>query len=185
MDIKKYRVVCTRPEMSDDIYIDIAPDSGVIHDQIFSSRQQLHQQSGGQQRLEKLYGSIYLEDNNGEISIDFPPIEAEKGTAAYQKQLEEYELLEPKIVRRYKKMRAAGRDTTLFIHDIGSMLLNLDSKEEKSDFPMVPKNLQEERIAQQKAEFTAIRERRLMSERKRASLVVPAWRRFQKEYSGD
>lgn len=194
MDIKKYRVVCTKPEMSDDIYIDIAPDSGVIHDQIFFSRLQLNRQTGGQP-MHRLYGSIYLEDNNGELSVDFPPIQAKEGTPDYDKKQKEFAALKPRIIECYQNMREAGMESTLFIYDIDQMfektaeivaISETDNSYMRKHFKqLAPQNPQEEKLARQREEFNAVRQRRIASEQKRMTDKIPAWRRFQNEYSGD
>ena len=205
MDIKKYRVVCSQPQMSDEIYIDIAPDNGVIHDQIFFSRLQLHRQEGGQ-LLNRVCGSIYLQDNNGEILVEFPPIEAKEGSPDYEKQQQKkYDMLEPLIRERYQSMRDSGMESTLFVCGIEQMFektltnlskeaVELQNKAEKNagsvffrkhSHQIYPQTPQEERILKQKEEFISVRVRRITGEQKRASDIVPAWRRFQKEYSGD
>ena len=194
MDIKRYRVVCSKPEMSDDIYIDIAPDGGVIHDQIFFSRLLLNRQTCDQ-LMHRVYGSIYLEDNNGEISIAFPPIQIKEGSTDYNKRQKEIAALETRILERYRNMRNAGLESTLFIYDIDQMLERTSEITTKSDTnnaymhkhfeQLAPRNPQEEKIAQQREEFNAIRQRRIASEQKRTIDKIPAWRRFQKEYSGD
>lgn len=204
MDIKKYRVVCSQPQMSDEIYIDIAPENGVIHDQIFFSRLQLHRQENGQP-LHKLCSPIYLQDNNGEILVEFPPIDAQVNTPDYEKQQQKYNTLEPKIIERYRNMRDSGKESTLFIYGIDQMAAKqLDRSAQKTadvsvgaennadnefirkhSHQIYPQTPQEERILKQKEEFISVRVRRITGEQKRASDIVPAWRRFQKEYSGD
>ena len=77
MEVKKYKVVCSQPKFSDEIYIDIAPDNGVIHDQIFFSRMLLHRQVNNHP-LSRLFGSIYLQEINNDISVEFPKPQARK-----------------------------------------------------------------------------------------------------------
>ena len=120
MEVKKYRVVCSQPKFSDEIYIDIAPDSGIIHDQIFFSRIQLHKQFDNQP-LSRLYGSIYLQDCDGNISVEFPKPQARKDTPDYEGIMKRYNELEPKIVERYEAMKKSGEETTLFVYSVDQM----------------------------------------------------------------
>lgn len=215
MEIKKYKVVCSQPKFSDEIYIDIAPDSGIIHDQIFYSRNLLHRQTS-HQPLSRLYGSIYLQDNNGKISVEFPAPQARKGSPDYDGIMKQYAELEPKIVARYQEMINSGQETTLFVCSVSQMfepseLNNTEAdafeqkrrakmrqieeltakstsykqKHEAQTAPKAPQTLQEEEHQQQIAEFTGIRRRRIAGEQKRASTPLAAWQRFQKQYSGD
>jgi len=210
MDFKKYKVVCSQPKFSDEIYIDIAPDSGVIHDQIFFSRMQLHKQIDNKP-LSRLYGSIYLQDCNGEIIVSFPAPEVRKNTPDYEGIKRRYDELEQKIIERYKQMRENNRETTLFLYSVSQMFetsaekiaegdaferkrrekMKAISVKTKSDYlqkhaeQLSPNSYQEERMIQEKAKFVAIRERRIEGEQKRASETIPAWLRFQSQYSGD
>lgn len=212
MDVKKYRVVCSQAQFSEEVYIDIAPDNGVIHDQIFFSRIQLHKQIDNQP-LSRLYGSIYLNDNNGNITVEFPAPQAKKDSPDYEAIKKQYDALEPKIVRRYQQMVASGQETTLFVYSINQMFELSESKnaevesfarkrrakmreveektskysekhalELKHEFPQT---LQEEQRLRQEKLFEDAKERRIYSEHKRAGETAPAWLRFQKLYSGD
>ena len=107
MTINKYKVVCSQPQFSDHVYIDIAPSQGIIHDQIFFSRIQLHRQISTQP-LSRLYGSIYLTDNNGDINVEFPSPQARKNTPDYQSCLKQYANLEQQIIECYKEMLKSG-----------------------------------------------------------------------------
>lgn len=210
MELKKYKVVCSQPKFSDEIYIDIAPDSGVIHDQIFFSRIQLHKQIDNKP-LSRLYGSIYLQDCNGEITVSFPTPQARKNTPDYEGIKRRYAQLEQKIIERYKNMRQDGRETTLFLYSVNQMFEMSEDKIAEGDAferrrrekmksvsvktspdylqkhaeQLSPQSYQEERMIQEKAKFVAIRERRIKGEQKRASETIPAWLRFQNQYSGD
>lgn len=210
MEIKKYRVVCSQPKFSDEIYIDIAPDSGIIHDQIFFSRIQMHKQIDNHP-LSRLYGSIYLQDCDGEISVEFPKPQARKNTPDYEGIIKRYTELEPKIVERYKEMRKAGVESTLFVYSIDQMFETSEDKMAEGDAferkrrekmqaishkapsdyrlkhagQLSPSSYQEERILLEKEKFAAIRERRIESEHKRATETMSAWQRFQAQYSGD
>lgn len=209
MEMKKYRVVCSQPKFSDEIYIDIAPDNGVIHDQIFFSRIQLHKQISTQP-LSRLYGSIYLQDCDGDIRVEFPKPKARVNTPDYEGIKKRYSELEPEIINRYKKMRENGNESTLFVYSIDQMFEESESKnaeaeafenkrrkkmkeikiqtttyKQKHAEQLSPSSFREERILQEQRKFAAIRERRIEGEHKRAADVVPAWLRFQKVYSGD
>ena len=210
MEVKKYRVVCSQPKFSDEIYIDIAPVEGTIHDQIFFSRIMLHKQVDNQP-LSRMYGSIYLDDNNGAVSVKFPEPQARKNTPDYRGIKSRYSELEPEIIERYRRMVAAGRETTLFLYSIDQMFETSESKnaeaeafenkrrkkmqdievrtsatyKQKHAEQLSPSSFQEERMLQEQRKFAAIRERRIEGEHKRAADVIPAWLRFQKVYSGD
>lgn len=210
MEVKKYRVVCSQPKFSDEIYIDIAPVNGTIHDQIFFSRIMLHKQVDSQP-LSRMYGSIYLNDNDGVVNVIFPEPQARKNMPDYKGIKSRYSELEPEIIDRYRKMVAAGQETTLFLYSIDQMFEESESvnaeaaafenkrRKKMQDIEMktsgtykqkhieqvYPHSCQEERILQEKAKFAAIRERRMEAEHKRASETIPAWLRFQKVYSGD
>lgn len=210
MEVKKYRVVCSQPKFSDEIYIDIAPDSGVIHDQIFFSRIQLHKQISNQP-LSRLYGSIYLQDNNGDITVEFPKPQARINTPDYEGVKKRYTELEPQIIERYLKMKEKGRESTLFVYSIDQMFEEFESKNDEAEAfakrrerkmkeveiktsgayrqkhaaQISPQSFQEEKMLQERRKFAAIRERRIEGEHKRAADTMPAWLRFQKVYSGD
>lgn len=210
MEIKKYRVVCSQPKFSDDIYIDIAPDDGIIHDQIFFSRIMLHKQINNQP-LSRLYGSIYLNDNNGEIEVEFPKLKVRKNAPDYEAAQKRMAGLGVKIIERYRKMKDEGQESTLYVYGIDQMFEMSESKNAEADAferkrrakmrkveiktaseyrkkhaeQLFPHSFQEERIQMEKEKFNASRERRIEGERKRASESMPAWMRFQKVYSGD
>lgn len=211
MDAKKYKVVCSQPRFSDKIYIDIAPENGVIHDQIFFSRIQLHRQTDNTP-LERLYGSIYLQDVNGEITVEFPTPQARKNSPEYEGIQRRYAELKVKIVDRYNKMIAAGQESTLNVVGVNQMfelsefknveaaaferrrrekmkklgILSEDSSyKEKHAEELSPRTPQEEKYLQNKENFEAVRKRRLRGEQKRSTETMPAWLRFQKQYSGD
>lgn len=187
---KTYKVVCTKPELSDDIYIDIAPSEGIIHEQIYFSRMQLHRQQNSAP-LKRFGGQIYLHDNDGNITIEFPNADKEikdrYDDSAYAK-------LEERILRRYQQMRLACLDSTLFVYNIDEMFDIIERKKdiaesvsykEKHRQQLYPQSPQEERLLQQADEFIAIQEHRIIAEQKRAEETIPAWLRFQKQYSGD
>ncbi|MBR1601063.1 MAG: hypothetical protein IJ677_05730 [Alphaproteobacteria bacterium] len=211
MEVKKYRVVCSQPKFSDELYIDIAPVNGTIHDQIFFSRMQLHKAIDGQP-LSRLYGSIYLNDYNGDVAVEFPKPQARKNTPDYEGLMKRYDELKQKIIARYNKMRIAGQETTLPVCSIDRMfemsetknaeadafqrrcklkmekvaeLTQKDSYKQKHFEQAFPQTFQEEQLLHKKEELSAVRERRVEAERKRATETIPAWLRFQREYSGD
>ena len=210
MEIKKYRVVCSQPKFSDEVYIDIAPVDGTIHDQIFFSRIQLHKQLSTQP-LSRMYGSIYLNDNNGEIEVEFPKLQVRKNAPDYETAQKRVADLEVKIIERYQKMKDEGQESTLFLYSIDQMFETSETRnaeaeafenkrrkkmkdieartsstyKQKHAEQLSPNSFQEERMLKEKEKFAAIRERRLEGEQKRAADVIPAWLRFQKVYSGD
>lgn len=210
MEAKKYRVVCSQPKFSDEIYIDIAPVEGTIHDQIFFSRIQLHKQVDNKP-LSRLYGSIYLLDCDGDVMVEFPKPQARKNTPDYEGVKKRYAELEPKIVERYQKMKENGQESTLFVYSVDQMFETSESRnaeaeafenkrrkkmqeikvqtsatyKQKHAKQISPQSFQEERILQEQRKFAAIRDRRIEVEHKRAADTMPAWYRFQKVYSGD
>lgn len=210
MEAKKYRVVCSQPKFSDEIYIDIAPVEGTIHDQIFFSRIQLHKQVDNKP-LSRLYGSIYLLDCDGDVMVEFPKPQARKNTPDYEGVKKRYAELEPKIVERYQKMKENGQESTLFVYSVDQMFetsesINAEAEafenkrrkkmqeikvqtsatyKQKHAKQISPQSFQEERILQEQRKFAAIRDRRIEVEHKRAADTMPAWLRFQKVYSGD
>lgn len=210
MEAKKYRVVCSQPKFSDEIYIDIAPVEGTIHDQIFFSRIQLHKQVDNKP-LSRLYGSIYLLDCDGDVMVEFPKPQARKNTPDYEGVKKRYAELEPKIVERYQKMKENGQESTLFVYSVDQMFETSESRnaeaeafenkrrkkmqeikvqtsatyKQKHAKQIFPQSFQEERILQEQRKFAAIRDRRIEVEHKRAADTMPAWYRFQKVYSGD
>ena len=215
MEIKRYKVVCSQPRLSDEIYIDIAPDGGIIHDQIFFSRIQLNKQLNNQP-LSRLFGSIYLQDSNGDISVEFPKPQARKDSPIYQGVMRQYSFLEPQIAETYRKMKQAGMESTLFVYGVNEMFeMSAEKNAEAEAFerrrrekmrkieeqtaktesykqkhntqlsPQGPQTPQEEQRLKRARQFAAIRERRIAGEQKRAADVIPAWLKFQKVYSGD
>ncbi len=215
MEVKKYKVVCSQPRFSDDVYIDIAPHEGIIHDQIFFSRIQLHRQTGAQP-LARLFGSIYLEDNNGDIKVEFPKPQSRKDSPLYQAVIKQYIYMEPQIIETYRKMRQADQESTLFVYGVNQMFepsaennaeaeaferkrarkmqeiaektastATPSSYKQKHIERIVPQTPQEEERLKREAQFAAIRERRIAGEQKRAQDPLSAWQRFQKDYSGD
>ena len=215
MEVKKYKVVCSQPKFSDEIYIDIAPDKGIIHDQIFFSRIQLHRETS-QQPLARLFGSIYLQEINNDISVEFPKPPARKDSPEYFSILKQQKELEPQIIERYRKMRQSGRESTLFVCSVNQMFELSEEKNAEADaferkrrakmqfiaeqtetptdykqkhaaqlMSQEPQTPQEEQRVRQAQKFAAARERRLVVEQKRAQDPLAAWQRFQKEYSGD
>ncbi len=215
MEVKKYKVVCSQPKFSDEIYIDIAPDNGVIHDQIFFSRSLLHRQVNNHP-LSRLFGSIYLQEINNDISVEFPKPEARKDSLEYLGILKQQRKLEPQIIERYRKMRQAGQESTLFVYSVSQMFeLSKEKNAEADAFerkrrakmklieetsgkqtdykhkhltqlaPQEAQSPQEEQRIKQKERFVAARNRRIAAEQKRATQPLAAWQRFQKEYSGD
>lgn len=182
MEIKKYKVVCSQPLFSEEIYIDIAPYDNVTHEQIFFSRQTIHKQTSTK-LLQHLYGSIYLTDKDGEISIEFPKPQAEKGTLEYISEEKQYNALTPKIISRYKQMRSLGQDCTLFIQNITTIYsMPTNTGDERRNSPQTP---QEERLNQLREQFTRARNTAKLTENKRASETIPPWLRFQRDYTGD
>lgn len=212
MEIKKYKVVCSQPKFSDEIYIDIAPDKGIIHDQIYFSRIQLHREIS-QQPLSRLYGSIYLQDDNGEVSVEFPKPQARKNSPEYDGIIRQYSKLEPKIIARYRQMRENDNESTLPVCSVNQMFELSESKNAEADAferrrrakmqfieeqtgkttdykqkhvtQITPQTPQEEQRMRQAEKFAAARERRVVVEQKRAQEPLAAWQRFQKQYSGD
>jgi hypothetical protein len=212
MEIKKYKVVCSQPKFSDDIYIDIAPSDGIIHDQIYFSRIMLHRQISNQP-LSRLYGSIYLQDDNGDISVEFPKPQAPKDSPMYKGIMNQYSFLEAQIKESYHKMRQSDSESTLKVCSVNQMFELSERKnaeadafekrrrermrmiEEKTAKPasykqkhaaqIVPQTPQEEQRLQQERQIASARQLRIIVEQKRATETTPAWLRFQKEYSGD
>lgn len=212
MEIKKYKVVCSQPQFSDDIYIDIAPSHGIIHDQILFSRIQLHRQTDSQP-LARLFGSIYLEDDNGSIKVEFPKPQSRKDSPLYNAVMKQYIYLEPQIIETYRKMRQAGEESTLFIYGVNQMFETSSARnaeaeaferrrerkmreiaektapassyKQKHAAQIYPQTPQEEERQKREQQFSAARDRRIAGEQKRAQEPLAAWQRFQKEYSGD
>lgn len=198
MAVKQYKVVCSRPRFSGKMFIDIAPADGIIHDQILFSRSVLNKQTDPQP-VDNLYGSIYLRDNGSEVTVEFPPVHIRKNTPDYEGTVNRYRKLEPEIIKRYKQMRAEGRESTIHIYGISEMCAMSEDDEysemaggivtkETSTVPasyaqkhLSPKSPQEERQQQFKEQVSA---------KKRPAYspvddTVPAWLRFQRQYSGD
>ncbi len=212
MEIKKYKVVCSQPKFSDEIYIDIAPDHGIIHDQILFSRIMLHRQISNEP-LSRLYGSIYLTDNNGDVSVEFPKPQSRKGTPLYEGVMRQYSFLEPQIVDSYRKMRQSGSESTLLVCSIDQMFELSERKNAEADAfekrrcekmrmieeqtqktgdykqkhaqQLWPQTPQEEERMKMERQFSAAQKRRIAGEQKRAADIIPAWQRFQKDHSGD
>ena len=195
---KEYKVVCSKTKAGDIMYIDIAPSSGNVHDQIFFSRIQIHKNISNQP-IHRVYGSIYIQDNDGVINILFPK-EMPSEQIETQKKYNINEIhLSAKIMQQYKKMRAAGKESTLFVYDIDSMFENNISAEEakkadstggylyknKHKAKLEPQTLQEEELANAQMKNIRAQERRVAVEQKRATESMPSWLKFQKEYSGD
>ena len=208
MEIKKYKVVCSQPKFSDEIYIDIAPDHGIIHDQILFSRIILHRQISNEP-LSRLYGSIYLTDNNGDISVEFPKPQSRKGTPIYEGLMRQYSFFFLQIVESYRKMRQAGSESTLLVCSIDQMfelserknaeadaferkrrekMRMIEEKTQKHDdykqkhaHQLWPQTPQEEERMKMEEQLSASQRRRIAGEQKRATETLPARKRFQKD----
>jgi hypothetical protein len=117
MEIKEYRVVCSRPKFGGKIIVDIAPSHGVIHDQIFFSRQWLYKKQTGQDLVKYNY-SIMLRDNGaGEPYIQFPAeLNSSVQTEAARIRQRDYDELAPEILKAYQEMRAGGLESTLYVY---------------------------------------------------------------------
>lgn len=212
MEIKKNKVVCSQPKFSDDIYIDIAPSDGIIHDQIFFSRIMLHRQISNQP-LSRLYGSIYLQDDNGDVSVEFPKPQAPKDSPMYKGIINQYSFLEAQIIESYRKMRQSDSESTLKVCSVNQMFelserknaeadaferrrrekmrmieektAKTESYKQKHAEQIYPQTPQEEQRIKQEQQFASARLLRTVVEQKRAAQPLAAWQRFQKNYSGD
>ncbi len=212
MSIKTYKVVCSESQFSGVQYIDIAPSNGIIHDQIYYSRIQLHRQKETYP-LTRLFGSVYLHDNDGVVSVEFPKPQARKGSPDYEGMMRERDKMEPKIIKQYQDMINAGEESTLFVYSIDQMFDESESliaeaeaferkrrekmqkiaektggyKQKHSEQTDIkyPQSFQEEQRMQRANEFATAQKRRVAVEQKRATQPLAAWQRFQKDYSGD
>lgn len=127
---KKYRVICSKERFKDDIIVDIAPAQGVIHDMILTSRKKENT------KLEDYAGSIYLTDIEGQepeivfgtfkAKTDNVPVRKSPMYLYYESLAKE---LTPKIVQTFKKMKAAGKESTLDV----SMMDYLASKQKDDE----------------------------------------------------
>lgn len=107
MEAKKYRVICWQPSTSridDEIFVDIAPENGVIHNMMFYSRLKLYRGNDPKKNIIDRAKSVYLcvKDEKKEPEIVF-----EQMTDV------SHERLIPLIIDAYKKMREDGRESTL------------------------------------------------------------------------
>ena len=209
---KEYKVVCSKTRFNDEAsYIDIAPSKGIIHDQIFFSRILLHR-SISSQPLDRLFGSIYLQDNNGDINILFPQEANKNKIIENQGILRQYSAIKEKIIQRYQKMIFSGKESTLqYICGINEMFDSDNARnseaeayekrcrkkreqitEETNNYyknkhleQIYPKSFQEEQHIYKQQELKRTQIRRICCEQKRAQETIPSWLKFQKEYSGD
>ena len=106
MEKKEYRVICWQPSsssLSDEIFADIVPADGVIHNMIFYSRLQIFRGNQPNLMIRDIAKSIYLNViNEGEPKIVFA-----QETAVSQERLRTI------ILQTYKKMKEAGQNSTL------------------------------------------------------------------------
>lgn len=211
--MEKYRVVCSKPRFSDNIYVDIAPENGTTHEQIFFSREQLHKKISSEQ-LDLMAGSIYLQDDRGNINIDLPlPNVSKKRYLEYEAVMRLHDKLRKEIIMAYQTMRKAGKDTTLEVYSANMMMAIRNAEDEavdeynkrrqrtisyiekhkgkivanQSDYPQNP---QQEYNQQQTANFLKLKQRRTVSINHRASQdseINPIMRMKikQLQYSGD
>ncbi len=190
--MEKYRVVCSKPRFSDNIYVDIAPENGTTHEQIFFSREQLHKKISSEQ-LDLMVGSIYLQDDRGNINIDLPPPNvSKKRYLEYEAVMRLHDKLRKEIIMAYQTMRKAGKDTTLEVYSANMMMAIRNAEDEavdeynkrrqktisyvekhkgkivanQSDYPQNP---QQEYNQQQTANFLKLKQRRMISINHRAS----------------
>jgi len=211
--MKKYRVVCSKPQFANNIYVDIAPENGTTHEQIFFSREQLHKRSGGE-KLELITGSVYLQDNNGLINIDFPsPNVPKKRYLEYNAVMRLYESLKKEIITAYETMIKSGYEQTLDVYSPNMMMAIKNEQDEQinaynkrrqqqigyaekhihkinSQASNFPQNLQQENNLWQMTEFSLSCKRRVASTQNRArqdAQTDPILRMKikQMQYSGD
>ncbi len=211
MEKKNYKVVCSKLRFGNEVFVDIAPQGGVIHDQIFFSRAQLCK-AYSNQPLERLANSIYLQawEEDGQIErlkIDFPQVISEKlDKYEHERMLQLYAELEPQITAAYYEMRAGGRESTLFVYGVAEMnaLQEAERRQNGSDADgdaferrekrrraqfavkhTSPQTPQEEKLLKMAAAYVSECERRMCGEEKRAQETLPAWLRHQRQYDGD
>ena len=212
MSIKTYKVVCSESQFSGEQFVDIAPDGDVIHSQIFYSRMQIYQQTNTY-ALTRTLDAIYLKDNNGEISVEFPKVQAPEDSPEYAEMLHLQKIWKPKIVQQYQEMKQAGKETTLLISDINQLMEFSEANymDEYMDAYMlppvpceklqqvaekvhrnksaqdcqVPQSPQEERRVQRQQELARAKHYREAGKQKRAQQPLAAWQRFQERYFGD
>lgn len=106
MKKKEYRVICWQPSSSslnDEIYADIVPAEGVIHDMIFYSRLQIFRGNQPNLMIRDVAKSIYL----NVINEDEPEIVFAQETEVSHERLRQI------ILQTYKKMKEAGKNSTL------------------------------------------------------------------------
>lgn len=117
MAIKEYRVVCSRPKFGGKVIVDIAPAQGVIHDQIFFSRQWLHKKQTGEDLVKYNYSFRITVADGQEPEILYPePLNIAAESEAYRVMLRDYRELEPEILKTYKNMSANGLQSTLYVY---------------------------------------------------------------------
>lgn len=203
MELKKYRVLCWQPadaRIEDPVFIDIAPENGVIHNMMFYSRLKLYRGTNPNKNIKNIAGSIYL-SVSGEKE---PEVTFTQSSPDMQRRLL------PQILNTYKKMHEAGKETT-----INSMIsvweaemmsdefMSSDAKAEAKAFehrtqkrrnlfslkhPV--KTFQEERIQEEKIEFISSLNRRRSAMEHRASQdseinPIERMRQRMRQYDGD
>lgn len=211
MEKKNYKVVCSKLRFGQEIFVDIAPHNGVIHDQIFFSRAQLCK-AYSDLPLERLTNSIYMQaweedGKTAQLKIDFPQIINEKQDKyEYERMLQLYAELEPQIAAAYYEMRAGGRESTLFVYGVAEMnalqeaerrqngsdpdadAFERREKRRQSQFAVkhaAPQTPQEEKLQKMAAAYVGECERRICGEEKRAQETEPTWLKHQRQYDGD
>lgn len=105
MDVKKYRVICWQPQgaRDDKVYVDIAPEDGVIHDMMFYSRLRLYRATNPNKMINDVAKSVYLSVAPGkEPEIEFS-----------QRPYLPEDVLKQVILQTYRDMKESGRESTL------------------------------------------------------------------------
>lgn len=193
---EEYRVVCSKPQFSNEIFIDIAPCQGTTHDQIFFSRQKIYRLTDNRQ-LERLFGSIYLQDIDGKIKIDFPT-DVKNNTDYLQQHYDELHL---QIINCYRQMKDSLQNSTLHIYDSTQINAQLTHKSKFINNPYIqkhcskcpinyPQNLQQEQLYKEREAFNAVSYRRKIAQNNRALLdsiqdPIERMKAKMQQYDGD
>ncbi len=203
MNVKKYRVLCWQPSDSrieDEVFVDIAPEDGVIHNMIFYSRMKLFRVSYPDKKIVNRAGSVFLsvvDDNEPEIVF-------EQATDISK------DRLIPLILKTFKKMKEQNTESTLGFtisaweaEKMAEEFLSQDYKDDVERFTEkerrhrsafvekhYPQSIQEEQILNKENDFAQVFARReiAMSEQAaRDAIQNPIERMKEKmqRYSGD
>lgn len=166
-----YRVVCGISEKTGQIYTAIMKAECGLHNNMFS---QLQLENPEADDLERIGGSMYLDDQPGGIKLIIDRKVQKQAREEQNLDLEGF--LKPSIIKAFQEMKEAGKKFSL-----------REQPKHEDDYAKIePISAVAARVS--KAAQDEIDRKRRLDERRAyeaKNSSVPSWYRFQSRYSGD